>query len=315
MRVSTPDTLAVSNDDSLDYDITLNGLNGYVVWTAGDTSGCRILLLRQINTYPIFALAAPDTLPIKGNISNPQSIGGYGYSSSILYELAVNNLHEVHFWNGFSDANISQDSLSDCRNARALISPKVIGKTGQALNNLSFPAFDAYTMEKNSYGDSLLFFRGDFDLSDSIKSAGHNRNACISSLMYYFSQNFRYAVPIVWESNRGGRSHLYARLVAVDLGEGVKDKGNKINSFELVQNFPNPFNPTTIISYQLPANTLVTLKVYDVLGRFVNTLVEDRQTAGTHSVTFNASNLSSGVYFYRLTAGSNVQTKKLMLLK
>ena len=82
LRVSTPDTLAVSNDDSLDYDITLNGLNGYVVWTAGDTSGCRILLLRQINTYPIFALAAPDTLPIKGNISNPQSIGGYGYSSS-----------------------------------------------------------------------------------------------------------------------------------------------------------------------------------------------------------------------------------------
>ena len=86
-------------------------------------------------------------------------------------------------------------------------------------------------------------------------------------------------------------------------------------TFELGQNYPNPFNPTTVISYQLPANTLVTLKVYDVLGRLVKTLVQERQTAGVHSVTFNASSLSSGVYFYRLSAGSFVQTMKLMLLK
>jgi len=85
--------------------------------------------------------------------------------------------------------------------------------------------------------------------------------------------------------------------------------------FEVSQNFPNPFNPSTIISYQLPTNTLVTLKVYDELGQLVQTLVEDRETAGAHSVTFNAGNLSSGVYFYRLTAGSFVDTKKLMLLK
>ena len=86
-------------------------------------------------------------------------------------------------------------------------------------------------------------------------------------------------------------------------------------SFSLYQNFPNPFNPSTVISYQLPVNSVVTLKVYDILGRLVSTLVEDRQTAGNHSVTFNAGNLSSGVYFYRLSAGSFVQTKKLTLLK
>ncbi len=96
----------------------------------------------------------------------------------------------------------------------------------------------------------------------------------------------------------------------------VKNMNNIVpQEFSLSQNFPNPFNPSTVISYQLPASTLVTLKVYDELGRLVRTLVEDRQTAGTHSVTFNASNLSSGIYFYRLTAGSFVQTKKLMLLK
>ncbi len=315
MRFSTPDTLAISNDDSLDYDISLYSPSGFAVWTERDSSGCRIFLLRQFNTYPIFSLAPPETLSIRGNISNPQFVGGDGYSSFFLYDLAVNNLHQIHFWNGFSDTNISQDSASDCRNARALISPKVIGKTDQTLNKESSIAFDVFTMEKNRWGDSLLFFRGDFVTSDSIKSVGYNRNACISSTMYYLPQGSGYAVPFVWESNRDGRSHLYSRLVAVDIGQEVKDRGNRISSFELDQNFPNPFNPSTVISYQLPANTLVTLKVYDELGRLVRTLVNDRQTAGTHSVTFNASNLSSGVYFYRLTAGSYVQTKKLMLLK
>jgi hypothetical protein len=86
-------------------------------------------------------------------------------------------------------------------------------------------------------------------------------------------------------------------------------------TFELRQNYPNPFNPTTIISYELPANDMVRLEIYDILGRKIETLLSERQNAGNHSVPFNASNLSSGVYFYRLSAGSFVQTKKLMLIK
>ena len=86
-------------------------------------------------------------------------------------------------------------------------------------------------------------------------------------------------------------------------------------AFLLSQNYPEPFNPSTTIEYQIPINTFVSLEVYDALGRKVRTLVNERQSAGTHSVTFSASNLSSGVYFYRLSAGNFVQTKKLMLIK
>jgi len=86
-------------------------------------------------------------------------------------------------------------------------------------------------------------------------------------------------------------------------------------SFALMQNYPNPFNPTTVITFQLPVVSNVTLKIYDMLGREVQTLINGRQEAGLHSVTFNARNLASGVYLYRLQAGSNCETKKFVLLK
>jgi photosystem II stability/assembly factor-like uncharacterized protein len=85
--------------------------------------------------------------------------------------------------------------------------------------------------------------------------------------------------------------------------------------FSLSQNYPNPFNPSTVISYSLPANGPVTLKVYDVLGREVAVLVSGQMSAGGHSVQWNAENYPSGVYFYRLQAGSFVETKKLVFLK
>jgi parallel beta-helix repeat protein len=83
----------------------------------------------------------------------------------------------------------------------------------------------------------------------------------------------------------------------------------------LVQNYPNPFNPTTVISYNLKISGHVTLKVYDVLGREVMTLVDGNQDAGIHTTSFDGSNLSSGIYFYRITAPGVNQVKKMVLLK
>ncbi|MCS6990102.1 MAG: T9SS type A sorting domain-containing protein [Chloroherpetonaceae bacterium] len=85
--------------------------------------------------------------------------------------------------------------------------------------------------------------------------------------------------------------------------------------YALAQNYPNPFNPITMIRYELPERADVTLKVYDLLGREVATLVSATQGQGTYQVPFNASNLASGIYFYRLKAGAFVETKKMMLVK
>jgi hypothetical protein len=83
----------------------------------------------------------------------------------------------------------------------------------------------------------------------------------------------------------------------------------------LAQNYPNPFNPTTAISFQLSAVGVVTLKAYDVLGKAVATLVDGVQSAGRHTVHFDGSSLPSGVYFYRIQAGTFSETKRLLLIK
>ena len=85
--------------------------------------------------------------------------------------------------------------------------------------------------------------------------------------------------------------------------------------FALRQNYPNPFNPSTKISWQTPISGYQTLKVYDVLGNEVASLVNGEKPAGIYEISFNASQLSSGVYFYKLQLGSFIETKKMTLIK
>ena len=85
--------------------------------------------------------------------------------------------------------------------------------------------------------------------------------------------------------------------------------------YEVYQNYPNPFNPTTTIIWQMSKAGLVTLKIFDVLGSEVTTLVNEELPTGKHEAAFNASRLSSGVYFYRLRAGEYTAVKKMLLIK
>jgi len=97
---------------------------------------------------------------------------------------------------------------------------------------------------------------------------------------------------------------------------GVEQTSSEIpEKFNLEQNYPNPFNPTTTISFSIPSSAFTSLKIYDLLGNEVATLVNEEKPIGSYEVNFNASTPSSGVYLYRLTAGSFTEMKKMILLK
>lgn len=101
----------------------------------------------------------------------------------------------------------------------------------------------------------------------------------------------------------------------MDTPTGVEDNVEIPGDFTLEQNYPNPFNPSTRISWQSPVGSRQTLKVYDVLGNEVATLVDEYRDAGVYEVEFDAGGLSSGVYFYKLTSGSFAETKKMIVIK
>jgi hypothetical protein len=106
-----------------------------------------------------------------------------------------------------------------------------------------------------------------------------------------------------------------AELYLNETISGVDQDLNPIFNFKLDQNFPNPYNPVTTIRYQIPKLGLVALKVFDVLGNEVATLVDKEKPAGSYEVEFNATYVPSGIYFYQLKSNAYIETKKMVHLK
>jgi hypothetical protein len=126
---------------------------------------------------------------------------------------------------------------------------------------------------------------------------------------------------VVNDGSRGVHNFLYARDLLISSIEGLYPVVVKIQEAELPLSFrvegphPNPFNPLASLRYQLPANSFVSLRVYDTSGRLISTLVADWRAAGMHRATFDGSNLPSGIYLYRLSAGEFTASGKMLLLK
>jgi len=138
----------------------------------------------------------------------------------------------------------------------------------------------------------------------------------------YWAAAYAYNYQVDEDQNMwmGGRLFLCdvstgAILTTQDIFTGTKPDGTTPTGYVLEQNFPNPFNPTTTINFSLPVSGTATLTVFDMLGREVRTLLNERRDAGSHSVRFNAQGLPSGVYFYQLRSGSYIATKKMIVLE
>ncbi len=171
-------------------------------------------------------------------------------------------------------------------------------KTSTEINNYGFE-IEKYTESQNW---SKIGFVAGAGNSNTVIDYSYIDNLEIDLIA---NQTLKYRLKQI--DNNG--NFEYSDIVEVNLNSVVPTEYN------LSQNYPNPFNPTTTIKYSIPTEGMVSLKVYDVLGKEVANLVDENKNAGTYEVIFNAENLSSGTYIYKLTSGNFTETKKLLLLK
>lgn len=178
-------------------------------------------------------------------------------------------------------------------------------------DGIQFIANEIYTrsLDKITPGDTnavkfLTYFNGP-DIAGIRAEADNYR-------IIYMSASFEQITELPVRDTLAARS---LRWLLENVAVGVDQEDNLPVQFALGQNYPNPFNPTTTINFSIPEKSFTTLKIYDILGNEVATLLSEEKPAGSYEVQFNSAKLSSGVYLYKLQSNNFVQTKKMMLLK
>ncbi len=169
-------------------------------------------------------------------------------------------------------------------------------------------ATDVYLARSSDGGDSFQNFKisdSSFTPDASIFFGDYTNIAAYKGRIY----------PIWMRMDVGSLSIWTAPLSDSDLVTSVSGLNPSVNNFELMQNYPNPFNPATKLSFVIGHSSFVSLKVYDVLGREIETIVNEEKPTGIYRVDFDGSKLASGIYFYRIEAGEFIQTRKMLLIK
>ncbi|MHC1738386.1 MAG: M28 family peptidase [Ignavibacteriaceae bacterium] len=218
------------------------------------------------------------------------SIDMIGYNDNYNFQSIVSNNSSLFFAQKFYEAN-------------------TLFGTGITLN--SSPVLSA------TYSDHASFWDEGYKAILLIENAPPwNSNSFYTANPFYHTSSDSFhtlnmtLVQKVTQWSLGSISAFASPLTDADDEELIR-----ANSYALSQNFPNPFNPTTLISYQLPAINNVSLKIYDVLGKEVASLINEEQGPGSYTVEFNASGLASGAYYFRLKAGEYNSVKKMILMK
>ncbi len=224
------------------------------------------------------------------------------------------------------DSTHSMNKYFKVEKAEFSISSRFIGATSDPYNNIfadsnktkadyNYHLSGIESISANDEAEEIFFFDTNFDINENagkfkgkpvgIQYSGDDYKLVILSFPLYYMQ-------------KDESENFLNQILENFMNEvtPVEEKGISLpKEFALNQNYPNPFNPSTAISYQLSAQSKVELKIFDVLGREVQTLVNEIQNAGQYKVNFNASNLPSGIYIYQIKADNFIQSKKMMLVK
>lgn len=301
---------------------------------SNDNTAIESITFSVVNTTPnapanVIAEARDGSIDVQWGQSSGEHVDGYKVywgtiSGSYIEDFDVENntSHTItDLDNGKNyfvavtayDVIGNESSFSNEAEAIPSLLPALVQPENNATGVESIPSFTWNTVDGvNSYRMQLAL-TSNFEEGDIVVDST-NVETTELIILSELDENKEYfwRVGGVYDSGLGAWSNVWS--FTTGLGTSIESP-DLPTVYSLSQNYPNPFNPTTIISYGLPEASDVQIVVFNMLGQRVATLVNERKTAGWHESKFDASNLSSGIYFYRLTAGNFVETKKLTLIK
>jgi hypothetical protein len=282
--------------------------------TSGDAS---LALGRQLIAAKLNIAIGSDPVPIATQLTQANILlTGYGHKLPYgVPQSSTNGQAMVSVASTLNSYNNNQ-MTPGCTQPPTPLPIQLASFTGTAVNSSTVLLHWTTLSELNNYGFFVQRRQAQAQEYTEIPNSfvpGHGTT--IEPQHYSFTDNS--ATVTSWyyrlrQIDLDGSEH-FSDAIRVDVVTGVAEEIPRV--FTLAQNYPNPFNPTTTISYQLASDSFVRLKVFDALGREIALLVNDKQSAGTHEVKFDASGSSSGVYFYSLSAGSFHNVKSMLLLK
>ncbi|HSR18956.1 MAG TPA: T9SS type A sorting domain-containing protein, partial [Ignavibacteriaceae bacterium] len=275
-----------------------------------------------IGNYP--GPAAAIKLALEFLRENAESFGiTTGKIAGLGFSYGAATLGQAIIWDNDDTFFQTNPSIDDHFNAVALLygiytkgdfsnnSLRQKGLCIQHVSNINTPV-----LLLHGTGDSFVNYQESVKLQDSLTFYGkHNQLILYNGLQHGFDLNWPAANAFTSIGLQAKDSVLtfFRNNQITGIKEGTDY--SLPTEFMIIQNYPNPFNPSTTISYSILTSEFVTLKVFDVLGSEVATLVNEEKPAGSYNVNFNAINLPSGVYLYKFQAGSFIQTRKMILMK
>jgi PKD repeat protein len=242
-----------------------------------------------------------------GNVSKSPNKTDYTYNETVQLTANANPGYQFDHWGGHLSGSDNPESLNmnGDKNITAYFT--------EVAPIANFGADTTYGSEPLTvqFSDSStgIINTWKWDFGDGQDSTGQNP-------IHTYNKADTFTVSLMVTGPGGSDTTKRVDYIIVTLGSGIENLTGTVQSeYQLYQNYPNPFNPSTTISYLLPKNEILTLEIIDISGKVIQTLVNETQSAGYYSVKWNASNVSSGIYIYRIDAGNFSSMKKCLLIK
>ena len=285
--------------------VAVSGSVVHTAWTDGRDGGYRGDIYYKSTTNGGVNWGSDSRLTFDG-VSDRPSIAVSGSLVHIAYQYSTNGNYEIYYKRS-TNGGTNWDANTRLTYDSAISENPSIAVSGSLVHVI---------WDDHRDGNPEIYYK--LSINGGI-SWGQDTRLTFNSANSYFPSVAVGGpnVHAVWKDYRNGNPEVYYKLNSTGNSIGIKKISTDTpDRYDLSQNYPNPFNPATTIQYSIPKSGFVKLVIYDILGKEVETLVNEKLTPGEYSVTFDGSKLASGIYFYQLTVDNQmVETKKMVLTK